>query len=177
MNSLCSSVTIVSKLRVGRPGFDSRQGQGFSSLRHRLQTTSDAHLISYTMGTASSSPGREADHSPPSSAEVTNAWSYTFTPQYAFMARCLDKHRDNFIFTCSENWYDTYTVLSGVVHAANRWLVTAQNRIQSHGTACGTCLCVVALGQYIHKVLQLCATIHHAVHASFSVFIFLLTRG
>jgi hypothetical protein len=24
-------------------------------------------------------PGREADHSPPSSAEVKNAWSYTFT--------------------------------------------------------------------------------------------------
>jgi hypothetical protein len=25
-------------------------------------------------------PGREADHSSPSSAEVNNAWSYTFTP-------------------------------------------------------------------------------------------------
>jgi hypothetical protein len=31
-------------------------------------------------------PGREADHSPPSSAEVKNAWSYTSTPQYVFMA-------------------------------------------------------------------------------------------
>jgi len=30
--------------------------------------------------------GREADHSPPSSAEVKNAWSYTATPQYVFMA-------------------------------------------------------------------------------------------
>jgi hypothetical protein len=30
--------------------------------------------------------GREADHSPPSSAEVKNAWSHTFTPQYVFMA-------------------------------------------------------------------------------------------
>jgi len=30
--------------------------------------------------------GREADHSPPSSAEVTNEWSYNSTPQYAFMA-------------------------------------------------------------------------------------------
>jgi hypothetical protein len=28
-----------------------------------------------------------------------NAWSYTFTPQYAFMAWCLVKYRDNFIFT------------------------------------------------------------------------------
>jgi hypothetical protein len=44
-------------------------------------------------------PGREADHSPPSSAEVKNAWSYTSTPKYVFMAWCLVKHRDNFTFT------------------------------------------------------------------------------
>jgi len=25
-------------------------------------------------------PGRESDHSPPSGAEVNNAWSYTSTP-------------------------------------------------------------------------------------------------
>jgi len=31
-------------------------------------------------------PGREADHTPQSSAEVKNAWSYTSTPQYVFMA-------------------------------------------------------------------------------------------
>jgi hypothetical protein len=29
-------------------------------------------------------PGREADHSPPSSTEVKNAWSYTSAPQHAF---------------------------------------------------------------------------------------------
>jgi hypothetical protein len=28
-----------------------------------------------------------------------NAWRYTSTPQYAFMAWCLVKHRDNFNFT------------------------------------------------------------------------------
>jgi hypothetical protein len=44
-------------------------------------------------------PGREVDHSPPSSAEVKNAWSYTSTPQYAFMAWCLVKHRGKFTFT------------------------------------------------------------------------------
>jgi hypothetical protein len=42
------------------------------------------------MGTRSSFPGaraaeRESDHSPPSSAEVKNAWSFISTPQYAFM--------------------------------------------------------------------------------------------
>jgi hypothetical protein len=36
-------------------------------------------------------PRREADHSPPSGAEVRNTWSYTSTPQYAFMAWCLVK--------------------------------------------------------------------------------------
>jgi hypothetical protein len=28
----------------------------------------------------------ETDHSPPSDAEVKNAWRYTSTPQYVFMA-------------------------------------------------------------------------------------------
>jgi hypothetical protein len=36
-------------------------------------------------------PGREADHSPPSSAEVKKAWSYNSTPQYDFMVWCLTK--------------------------------------------------------------------------------------
>jgi hypothetical protein len=36
-------------------------------------------------------PGHEADHSPPSSAEVKNACSYTSTHQYIFMAWCLVK--------------------------------------------------------------------------------------
>jgi hypothetical protein len=31
----------------------------------------------------------------PSSAQAKNIWSYTFTPAYIFMARCLIKHRDN----------------------------------------------------------------------------------
>jgi hypothetical protein len=44
-------------------------------------------------------PGREADQSHPSSAEVKNAWSYTFTPSYVFMAWYLVKNKDNFIFT------------------------------------------------------------------------------
>jgi hypothetical protein len=30
-------------------------------------------------------PEREADHSPPSSAEAKNAWSYTSTPSQVFM--------------------------------------------------------------------------------------------
>ena len=32
-----------------------------------------------------SRPGRELDHLTPSTVEVKNEWSYTFTPQHAFM--------------------------------------------------------------------------------------------
>jgi hypothetical protein len=31
-------------------------------------------------------PGREADHSPPASAEVKRTWAYTSNPPYVFMA-------------------------------------------------------------------------------------------
>jgi hypothetical protein len=41
-------------------------------------------------------PGREVDHSPPSSAEVRNSWSCISTPHYVFMTWCLVKYRDNF---------------------------------------------------------------------------------
>jgi hypothetical protein len=55
------------------------------SLLHRVQTGSGAYPSSYPMGTRVSfsgvkRPEREIDHSPPSSAEVKNAWSYTSTP-------------------------------------------------------------------------------------------------
>jgi hypothetical protein len=39
--------------------------------------------------------GREADHFPPSLAEVKNLWSYTSTPQYDFMEWGLVKYRNN----------------------------------------------------------------------------------
>jgi hypothetical protein len=50
-------------------------GAGNFSFHHRVQNGSGAHPASYPMGTRGSSlvikrPGREADHSPPSSAEV-----------------------------------------------------------------------------------------------------------
>jgi hypothetical protein len=43
--------------------------------------------------------GCEADHSPPSSAEVKNAWKYTSTLPYVLMAWCLLKLRDKLTFT------------------------------------------------------------------------------
>jgi hypothetical protein len=49
---------------------------------------------SYPMGTGGSFPGikaagREADHSPPTSAEDKKMWIFTSTPPYAFMTSCL----------------------------------------------------------------------------------------
>jgi hypothetical protein len=44
-------------------------------------------------------PGREANHSPPTRAEIKNAWNYTPTPPYFLMAWCLVKHRRFRIFT------------------------------------------------------------------------------
>jgi len=44
-------------------------------------------------------PGREVDHSAPSSAMVEDSRSCTSTPQYIFAALCLVKHRNNFTVT------------------------------------------------------------------------------
>jgi hypothetical protein len=78
-------------------------GAGNFSLHHSVQNGSGSHPASYPMGTRGSfSAGKAAGAwSWPltsSSAEV-NAWSYTSTPQYALMAWCLVKHRDNLTFT------------------------------------------------------------------------------
>jgi hypothetical protein len=59
-------------------------GAGNFSLHHRVQTGSGATQppIQWVPGAVSlglKRPGREADHSPPSSAKFRNSWSYTST--------------------------------------------------------------------------------------------------
>jgi hypothetical protein len=62
---------------IGRSRFDPRRAEDFSS-SPCAQTGSGAHPSSYPMVTGGSfpggkaRPGRDADHSPPSSAEVKN---------------------------------------------------------------------------------------------------------
>jgi hypothetical protein len=46
-----SSVSMVTRLRAGRPGFDSRQRQGSFSLRHRVQIGLGIHPVAYRMCT------------------------------------------------------------------------------------------------------------------------------
>jgi hypothetical protein len=70
---------------IGVLGFDSRRGLGIF-----IFTTASRTSLGPTQPPIQRVPGalflgvnrleREADHSPPSSAEVKNAWSYTSTP-------------------------------------------------------------------------------------------------
>jgi hypothetical protein len=80
---------------IGVLGFDSRRGLGIflftAASRTALGPTQPP--IQWVPGALSLGVkrlGREADRSPPSSAEVKE-WNYTSTPQYAFMAWCSVK--------------------------------------------------------------------------------------
>ena len=63
----------------------------------KVQTVSGAQRASYSLGTGASFPGKKTgteDHySPPSSTEVKNEWSYTYTPPIG-----LHKMHMHFIF-------------------------------------------------------------------------------
>jgi hypothetical protein len=88
---------------IGIRGFDSRRGLGgfLFSIASRPALGLTEPPIQWIQGYPSPAvkrPGREADHSPLSSAEVKNAWTCTSTPQYVFTVWCLVKHRDNFTF-------------------------------------------------------------------------------
>jgi hypothetical protein len=51
-----------------------------------LESTQPIQRVSGAFSLGEKPPGREADHSPPTSAEVKKTWVYTSTPPYAFMA-------------------------------------------------------------------------------------------
>jgi hypothetical protein len=86
-----SAVGIATGYGLGDWEVGVRVPVGSRIFTHVVQTGSEVHPTSYTMGTGScfpevKRPGREADHSPPTSAEVKKMWMYTSTPPYAFMA-------------------------------------------------------------------------------------------
>jgi hypothetical protein len=93
--SQSSSISIMIGLRVGRPWFNSGQEQGFSSLRHRVQTGPETHPASCQTGMGGGGrlsarvkrSGREAGHSLPSSAEVKNTWSCS--PTFPYVPYCI----------------------------------------------------------------------------------------
>jgi hypothetical protein len=62
----------------------------FFSKSSRLALGSTQPPIQWVPGALSPGvkrPGREADHSPPTSAEVKKMWIYTSTPPYTFMVQ------------------------------------------------------------------------------------------
>jgi hypothetical protein len=67
---------------------------------------------------------READHSPPSNAEVQECVALYLLPQYVFMAWCLVKHRDNFTFisACTGN-YGVRTRYGFLLRSSTEWQV------------------------------------------------------
>jgi hypothetical protein len=83
-------------------GFESRQGLGifllFTASRPVLGPTQPPiQWVPAVLSLGLKQPRRDADHSPPSSA-VKNAWSYTYTPQYAFMAWCSVEAQEQLYF-------------------------------------------------------------------------------
>jgi hypothetical protein len=79
-------------------------GRGKNFL-HVVETGSGAHPASNPMGTGGSFPGvkrqgREADHSPPTSATVNKMCIYTSTPHTpSWCSVQLVKHKDTFTLT------------------------------------------------------------------------------
>ena len=80
-----SSATTVTGLRAGRSGVHIQAGARNFRVPDNVQTGSGAHPASCSF-LGVNRPGREADHSPASSAEVKNEWWHTSTTNiYAFI--------------------------------------------------------------------------------------------
>jgi hypothetical protein len=79
-------------LRAGQPrGWSFSPGGGknfhFSMSRPALGSTQPpTQWVPGAFSPAVKRPGPEADHSPPTSAEIKKTWVYTSTPPYIFMA-------------------------------------------------------------------------------------------
>jgi hypothetical protein len=87
----------------GWPGLDSRQEQNIfllaSVYRPALGPTQPPiQLVPGALSPVVKRPGRQTDHSPPSSAEAKKEWSYDSTSPYVYIAWCLMSTRDNFTF-------------------------------------------------------------------------------
>jgi hypothetical protein len=104
----CMSVEgLASRLRAGRSGFESRQGQGFSFLSKLLNRLWGPPSLLFNCHWGSFPEikqwGSDFDYAVSSSTEVKNDWSYTSSPLYAFMAWTgitLPVYVWNFSFMC-----------------------------------------------------------------------------
>jgi hypothetical protein len=89
---------------IGVLGFDFRRALGvflFTTASRTVlgPTQPPIQWVPGTLSLGVKRPGREADHSSPSSAEVRMRGAISPLSQYVSMAWCLAKHRDNFTLT------------------------------------------------------------------------------
>jgi hypothetical protein len=87
----------------------------FSSLSRPYRLWNAIQRIPAALSPGVKRPAREADHSPPSSAEVRKYGAIPPLPQYVFMSWCLVKRRDNLPLPSHSNccpklaqWLDTF---------------------------------------------------------------------
>jgi hypothetical protein len=79
------------------------------SSRLTLEPTQPIQWVPGTLSPEVERPGRDADHSPPTSTEVRKIWLYTSTPPicvHGVGLIILVKHRDNFTFTFHQHLED-----------------------------------------------------------------------
>ena len=97
--SWISSAGIVSpcagRFTAGVQDFSLLQKSGFALGR----TQPPIQLVKWVLSLTVRRPGREADHSLPSSAKVTNEWSYTSAPPVYLHS--LDRHNSTFLICSS----------------------------------------------------------------------------
>jgi hypothetical protein len=119
--------------------------------------------------------GREADHSPPSSAE-DNAWSYTSTSPIRFMARCSAEEAQGKLYVLKlvprhEDVWGSAGIAPRILYLDTgwRWVVSFTSRpLYTWGRAGGT--------HWQNKVrykLFLCQTKHHATKMHWGVEVWL----
>jgi hypothetical protein len=88
------------------------------------------HWVPGTLSLGVKQPGREADHLPPSSTEVKNAWNYTSTPPIRLhgVVLSLKKNRDNFTFTLTYSHQQEFCNPTGLFYL---WLSKGYLRFDS----------------------------------------------
>jgi hypothetical protein len=78
-------------------------------------------------------PRREADHSPPTSAEIKKTWVYTSTPPQVFMAQCLISYVQVQIYvTLQWRIIDTYERILRITSRSLVSLLSATPRIRDN---------------------------------------------